>query len=151
MLSATAVATYEALMSEPFDYAVSLQVRHPTATADHVAALVGLELQRGWTIGEARTTPTGGALAGLRDETYCAFRLGQGSDGELAECLRAAIKLLKTRKAELRQLRSDGGSLLLFASWQANGDTGEVFEQSLLSDIAALGIDLGMNVLGSPA
>ena len=49
--------------------------------------------------------------------------------------------------AGLEQLRATGGTLLLFASWQATGDTGEVFKQGLLGDIADLGIDLGMNVL----
>ena len=136
-------------MSEPFDYAVSLQVRHPTAPAEQVAALVGLEPDRSWTAGEARTTPTGSLLDGVREESYCAFRLGQGSDGELAECLREVIESLKPRKAELAQLRSTGGSLLLFASWQALGDTGEIFEGKLLGDIAALGIDLGVNVIRS--
>lgn len=136
-------------MSEPFNYAVSLQVRHPTASAEHVVALVGLELQRSWTAGDARTTSTGRPLEGEREETYCAFPLGQGSNGELARCLREAVFSLEPRKDELESLRSTGGSLLFYASWEAMGDTGEVFERELLQDIAALGIDLGMNVIGS--
>jgi hypothetical protein len=88
-------------------------------------------------------------LSGQREETYCAFRLDAGSDGQIAKGVGAVIETLKFRRAALEKLRLDGGSLALFVSWHCTGDTGETFPSLLLGDLASLGIDLDLNVLSA--
>ena len=93
--------------------------------------------------GEPRVTPRGNPLTGHYDTTYCVFDLGAGDDGELAERLRLVITALFPRQDFLLGLRATGGSLNLFITWTV-GERGEMFDCSLLSGLASLGIDLGI-------
>jgi hypothetical protein len=126
-----------------FSYGISLQVRHPDADPDDIARHVGLPVKRSWEIGEPRATPRGKALVGHYDATYCAFDLGTGDDGELAERLRMVVPSLFPAQEYLLGLRATGGSINLFITWTV-GERGEMFDFSLLSDLASLGIDLGI-------
>lgn len=126
-----------------FSYGISLQVRHPDADPHDIVRGVGLPVKRRWKKGESRVTPGGNPLAGHYDTSYCVFDLGSGDDGELAERLRVAITALFPKQDFLLGLRETGGSLTLFITWTV-GERGEMFDCSLLSDLASLGIDIGI-------
>jgi hypothetical protein len=126
-----------------FSYGISLQVRHPDADPQDIARGVGLTVKRSWKVAEPRITPRCTSLAGHYDATYCAFDLGSGDDGELAERLRVVVAALFPTQEYLLRLRATGGSLNLFITWTV-GERGEMFDCSLLSDLASLGIDLGI-------
>ncbi|HEX2811489.1 MAG TPA: hypothetical protein VHO04_02305 [Sphingopyxis sp.] len=126
-----------------FSYDISLQVRHPDADPNDIVRGVGLPVKRSWAAGEPRSTPRGTALSGHRDASYCAFDLGAGDDGELAERLRAIVATLVPKQDFLLGLRATGGSINLFITWTV-GERGEMFDCSLLSGLARLGIDLGI-------
>lgn len=137
-------------MSSPFRYRVSLRVTHPTLDPAETAAQLAAEAKVSWAAGEPRKTPKGRLLGGVREESYCAFDIGSGNDGALAECLDAAVARLQPARDFIRQMRATGGSLMLYVSWYPAGDTGEVFGAALLRDMADLGIALGLNVYGPP-
>ncbi|WP_404710280.1 hypothetical protein [Sphingomonas sp. MMS24-J13] len=124
-------------------YGISLQVRHPVADPNDIARGLGLPAKRSWKMGESRSTPRGTALAGRYDTTYCAFDLGAGDDRELAERLRVVVAALLLKQDFFRGLRATGASLNLFITWTV-GERGEMFDCALLSDLASLGIDLGI-------
>jgi hypothetical protein len=126
-----------------FSYGISLQVRHPNADPNDIVGGIGLPLKRSWKVGETRSTPRGTVLPGHYDTTYCAFDLGAGGDGELAERLRGAVAMLSPKRDYLLSLRATGGTLNFFVTWTV-GERGEMFDCALLSDLASLGIDLGI-------
>ncbi|RYD20906.1 MAG: hypothetical protein EOP69_01615 [Spirochaetia bacterium] len=125
-----------------FSYGISLQVRHPDADPNDIIGKVELPVKRSWKAGEPRSTPRGTELPGYYDTTYCAFDLGAGDDGELAERLRGAVAVLSPKQDFLDSLRATGGTLN-FITWTV-GERGEMFDCALLSDLASLGIDLGI-------
>lgn len=127
-----------------YSYTISLQVRHPDADPGYIVSGMELPAHRMWKKGEPRTTPKGAPLEGRYRETYCVFDLGKGHDGNLAAHLQTIVETLKPKRAFLTQLRAAGGSTAFFVSWEA-GKRGEVFDVQLLSDIAALGIALGID------
>lgn len=129
-----------------FDYRVSLQVFHPSADPNHIIQTLGRAPIRSWAAGDARLTPVGTPLPGAYRETYCVFDLGEGRDGELAQCLRNAVAGLKDATSLLHELRATGGRANLYVQWTV-GERGEVFDTALLSSIAELGIDLGIEPL----
>lgn len=133
-------------MSAPFDYRVHLSVKHPRLTPEDIATGLGRTPKYAWMAGSPRTTPNGRILEGVNAETYCTFAIGEGSDGELARCLAQAVAGLEPCSAFLREIKASGGNLLFYAFWHPNGDTGEVFDAALLGKLAALAIDLGVNV-----
>ena len=83
-------------------------------------------------------------MDGRYGETYCAFDLGKGDDGELATCLQHVVETLMPKRAFLAHLRQEGASMNFFISWEA-GKRGEVFNVQLLSEIARLGINLDID------
>ena len=67
----------------------------------------------------------------------------RGDDGELAALLGRAAAELEGVKSLFRDLRATGGSINFYVYWTVGG-RGEVFDVALLSSIARLGIDLGI-------
>ncbi len=131
-----------------FDYRVSLQVFHPSADPDDIVRRVGRSPFRSWAVGEARHTPVGAPLPGTYRETYCAFEIGRGEDGELAHCLRSAVADLKHATGLFHELRATGGRANFHVSWTP-GERGEIFDTDLLSNMANLGVDLGIDPLST--
>ena len=131
-----------------FSYRVSLQVRHPYADPQRIIKGIGFPLVRSWAAGERRATPKGTLLLGAYTESYCAFDIGAGDDGELADFLRRTLTRMDSSAAFIAELRQTGGTLSFFITWTL-GEKGEVFDVNLLTDMARLGIDLGIEPLAS--
>lgn len=133
-------------MGKPLACSVSFQIRHPVATARDLAVGLPWTMTAGWTAGEPRATPTGHPLGGVREESYCSFRLARPDDGELARCLSEIMDVLESRRGYLEEISRTGGRLNIFVFWRSGGDTGETFSADLLSRLASLNVDLGINV-----
>lgn len=133
-------------MTTPFSYAVNFQIRHPTAHADEIAVGLPWKAQVSWTVGDERATLKGTRIGGTRSQSYCTFRVEEGDDGQLAECLSRTADALVVHQEHLAELRRTGGTLSFYVSWYPNGDTGEVFSADLMAKVASLGIDFGLNV-----
>lgn len=131
-----------------FSYRVDLQIWHPTANPNDITQSLGRTPVRSWAAGEPRRTPVGNALPGTQRETYCAFDIGQGDDGELAACLSSAVADLIGNAPLFHELRATGGKVSFYVTWLP-GQRGEVFDIELLSSIARLGIDLGIEPLST--
>jgi hypothetical protein len=131
-----------------FTYRISLQITHPSADPDDIVQQIGRTAVRSWAVGEPRQTPAGTPLQGVQRETYCAFDIGRGDDRELARLLRQAVANLDGARSLFRDLRDTGGSINLYVTW-TTGERGEIFDAALLSSIARLGIDLGIEPLSA--
>lgn len=99
-----------------------------------------------WAAGDEGKTPTGRLLPDRRTESYCAFRIGEGEDGNLAKCLRAALTALEPAADYIAEVRRTGGRLNFFIT-RSVGERGETFDVALLATMARLGIDLGISPL----
>ena len=100
----------------------------------------------GWTAGESRTTPVGRELGGVRSESYCSLKIAHGDDGELTACLSQAVHVIQANGKHWDECRRTGGRLSFYVFWYPNGDTGAVLDAGLLREMAALEIDLHLNV-----
>lgn len=126
-----------------FQYSVSLQLWHPHADPDLVEREFALEATHKQKVGEARKTPNGTLLSGTNRESYCVFDLASGEDGKLADCLKSLVNELESKQGYIEKFKQSGGRLNWFVGWTC-GEHGEVFDIELLSKLAALGIDLGI-------
>lgn len=130
-----------------YSYIVSLRFFHPTLSPDLVADQLQLTASASWTAGEPRQTPKGTLIGGIRQESYAAFRIADGDDGQLPEALMAALGQLHPHGEFLAMFKQTGGEIAFFVSWHVDGDAGMTLDASLLAEIATLGIDLGINIL----
>jgi hypothetical protein len=131
-----------------FEYGVSLQIFHPNMDPDDIAQHLDRKPKRSWRAGEPRSTPKGRPLEGTYRETYCVFDVSRGDDGELAACLREAVTKFEAAKAFFQHIRATGGRINFYVTWRT-GERGEVFDIGLLSRMAEVGIDLGIEPLGT--
>src|ERR1700743_545340 len=107
-------------MGNPFEFSVSLRVRHPTMDPARISAGLEMTPKYSWKVGDARQTPKGTPLDGNNPDSSCSFEIAKGADGELTECLRVAVSKLETQASFVRELRTTGGSTQLFCFWYPN-------------------------------
>lgn len=131
-----------------FTFTISLQVRHPRRSTDANSAALGRRPGRAWVAGEPRATPTGTPLAGAYKESYCYYRLAKGTGPEALESrLRAATRRLAKISAALRGWRRSGGRLSYYVAIRGTGAMGFTLSPEMLSEVARLGIELGVESL----
>ena len=99
-----------------------------------------------WQVGDARRTPRGPRLPGVYSDSYCTFDIAAEEDGEVAQHILEALERLIGKREFIRNLCKTGGSAAFYVFWYPSGDTGEVFEGSLLLALGELGIALMLNV-----
>jgi len=134
----------------PFDYAVSLQVSHPTKDLEAVTKELGLLPQTCWRSGEPKKTPQGELLAGVRAESYWSYRFEHPDGISLSDFLESVANKLKVHEQFLQSLSLAGGSLRLFIGWFSGSNSGDQFTWELLNKLAGLRIGLSFDVYGEP-
>ncbi|GGD59621.1 hypothetical protein GRI62_00645 [Erythrobacter arachoides] len=126
-----------------FQYSIGLQVYHPYADPHVIERGFALEALHKKKAGEVRRASNGTLLSGAYRESYCFFDLASGDDGKLADCLRTLVKVLEAKQGYINEIKQSGGRLNWFIGWTC-GEHGENFDIELLSDLARLGIDFGI-------
>jgi Domain of unknown function (DUF4279) len=133
----------------PFDYSLSLRLRHPNLAAAEITAALGMEPSRDWDAGKPRARPTGAPLEGRNESTYWTCRVSQGRAGpdkSFAAELEAAIGRIERKGEFLRAFVRSGGSVGLFIGWFGDGNIGVVLPPVLLARIAALEAALELDI-----
>ena len=133
----------------PFNYAFSLRVEHPSLRAEEISTGLGLEPSRSWSAGDPRLSPAATPLEGIHDSTYWTARLSEEEgvrDHALLNVLAAALERLEERKVFLDSIPATGGSLSVFLGLVGEGNFGISLPPDLLGRLAALRIHLELDV-----
>ncbi|MEN3749495.1 DUF4279 domain-containing protein [Sphingomonas sp. HF-S3] len=128
-------------------YSVSLQIWHPDADPQDIIAGFGLPPKRYWKVGDQRVRPNGIPLEGRYRESYCVFDLEDGGGRELSRYLADVLTTLESSTEFIRQLRDTGGKVSFYIIWERGDGRGDSFDVPLLSTMARIGIDLGIQTL----
>lgn len=97
-----------------YRYRLSFRAWHPTADLAAIAARLGLVATHAWKMGEPRVGPRGRDLGGIRPESYCAIKMGEGLES-VHIGVRAALDVLDPHQQFLgalsatRRREVDGG------------------------------------------
>ncbi len=111
----------------PYEFTISLHVRHPSIDPGTITQMLGIEPQHTWRGGDRRCGPTGEELDGVYRESYWTARLTQepqlSSEGVSVETfVMQTVSLLERSHEFLEQLSTDGGSAELHVNLFARGD-----------------------------
>lgn len=133
----------------PFRYRYSLRLRHPDMAPEKISLALGMKPQFQWMAGERRTTPKGDRLEGVNAFTYWCSEGIEGRGFDLADSLSSHLTTLEAHRSFLSEFVSTGGSIDYFVAWFTDGlNTGVTLDWQLLKRLAALEIDLGLDVYG---
>ena len=128
-------------------YSVSLRIWHPSADPSDLTAALGIEPDRCWRSGDARTTSKGRILEGFRENTYWVARvLESAPESYLADALQALVGQFSRHKGFFRKVRSEGGKVEFFVGWYIERNIGDEFDISLLAGLADLGVNLSLDI-----
>ena len=109
----------------------------------------GVDPQRFWRAGDARSTPRHTPLEGVNHETYWVARLTSEKSSEecsLEEFIASLVDRFGKNGSFLADLRADGGRAELFAGLYGNRNFGMELAPSLLGSISKLGLALAFDV-----
>jgi hypothetical protein len=132
----------------PYRYAISLRVRHPTIDPAEITDVFGHVPSHAWQAGAARVTPKGRPLGGIRAQSYWTARLADGEwpGKTLAAAIAEILDALASRREDLARLRGQGAGIELFVGWFFHGNSGDVFDCALMARMAELNIDLSLDI-----
>jgi len=114
-----------------------------------ISTALGMKPRRQWMAGERRTTPQGKLLDGVNEVTYWCSEGIEGQGFDLPESLSSHLLQLEAHGMFLSHFVSTGGSIDYFIAWFSEGlNTGATLDWNLLKRLAALQIDVGLDIYG---
>jgi hypothetical protein len=92
--------------------------------------------------------PKGTPLQGFYKDTYWSHEVKNEQNTSLSESLEKFLMSLVPYKDFLHEIHSTGGRMECFIGWFSGSNSGEVFDNALLSLFGDLRVDLALDVYG---
>lgn len=125
-------------------FKASLRLVHPSMPSPEISQGLEADSKWGWSLGEARRTPTGDPLTGRYRNSYWVQVLSSGDDDSLVDLLAVCLDRLEAKRDFLLAFHGTGGRTEFFVGWFRS--PGETLPWSLLERVASLKIDLAFDV-----
>ena len=99
--------------------------------------------ERAWSVGEPRSTPKGRELPGTNKETYCVFGV-KVDPSDVSGGLDDIVGGFEVQRSVLLDLSQSGGRCVIFVSWEASSNVGDLFSCQILERLIALKLSLAV-------
>ncbi|NOJ80181.1 DUF4279 domain-containing protein [Myxococcus xanthus] len=129
---------------------VALRLFHPDLDPERVSSALGINPQHAWKAGEPRRTPEGESLPGVYPSGYWSIRRDLSEEAALDEFLASWVRELEPHASLLQEISSSGGNAEFYVIWKYGATPRDTLGRGLLLAMAALGIDLSLEVFGRP-
>ncbi|MCI0744489.1 MAG: DUF4279 domain-containing protein [Verrucomicrobia subdivision 3 bacterium] len=127
-------------------FKVSLSVTHPDIDPTQISTALALAADRATRAGSSRTTPKGEPLAGAYEFSSWTHQFDAEGASELGVVLEGLVERLQRHQQFFHRLVREGGSVELFCGVFAAGNWDEILSHSLMAKLAALRVDLRLDV-----
>jgi hypothetical protein len=124
---------------EPFEYNVSLRLKHPEIEPDDISRVLGLVPRSSGAEGEA-------GEAALRSEHYWVYWFEQPDGVGLRDYLKILMGKLAEHRSVFDKVTSTQGRVQLFITLPAGKSAGEVLDWQVLQKLAEMRIDLAFEI-----
>jgi Domain of unknown function (DUF4279) len=132
-----------------FRYEISLRIKHPDVSPEEISTALSLTPSHSWKAGDMMRIPQDKLLKSKQGFSYWSCRFEEEADMTLSERLESLTSLLEERADFLGTIHRTGGTIEYFIGWFSGFNSGDVFSHGLLQRLAALHIDLALDVYGS--
>ena len=127
-------------------FKIALIVTHPNIDPAEISSAIGLIPVRRTRGGAPRTTPTGQPLAGEYQFSCWRHEFDVQPADELSRVLENLVDELQCHRPFFHRVVQQGGTVELFCGVFADGNWDEVLSHSLMRALAALHVDLRLDV-----
>jgi hypothetical protein len=131
-------------------FALSLRIWHPDRDLSDFGERFGRRPDTVWTVGAARTSPSGEPLPGRHETSYWTAQLAEGDLDGLVPALASLTETLAEQGSELDDIVQTGGRVEYLVGWFADANAAAVIPYDLAEDMGRLGISLALDVYGAP-
>ena len=137
-----------------YSFTIALRFWHPNVSPEEITSALGITPSWHWQAGEARSTPKGTPLDGLRPESYWhAQPLWDGwrdsSETEAEDALKQLLPLLLPHADFIHGIVSTGGRGLIHLSSYSEENYAIVLPPDILIQFSDLGLSLAHDVYPS--
>jgi hypothetical protein len=134
-----------------YTHRLSLAAYHNDADLSALPAEIGLVADKVARVGDMRIAPNGRVTGGRYRFSTCGFKF-EPKDGEsLPTHLAAVMAQLKPYRAAFERWSGAGVRFEFFVGWFSDFNSRDIFDWTLLADIAALRISLDIDFYGPDA
>ena len=127
-------------------FKISLSVTHPDMDPVEISKALDLAPVRATRAGAPRTTPKGTPLPGMYDFSCWTHQFDVEGASELGVVLESLVERLQGHRQFFHRVVQDGGTVELFCGVFAAGNWDEILSHSLMGALAALRVDLRLDV-----
>jgi hypothetical protein len=127
-------------------FKVSLSISHPDIDPAEITNALGLTPTRTARANAPRTTPRGDPLEGTYEFSHWTHPFDLEAPVDLGVVLENLVRRLQKHERFFHRIVRDGGSVELFCGVFAAGNWDEILSHSLMGQLAALRIDLRLDV-----
>jgi len=127
-------------------FKVSLSVTHPDIDPVEISAVLDLTPERATRAGAPRTTSKGDPLAGAYKFSCWTYQFDVKEASELGVVLQGLVQRLQRHQQFFYRVVREGGSVELYCVVFAAGNWDEILSHSLMGQLAALHVDLRLDV-----
>lgn len=133
-------------MNEGVRHSISIRIAHPGMDMSDVCEDLGLVPDFSYSAGDARVTPKGKAIGGVRDGSYWLHSFMERNDGDVESSLEEIVRFLAVRQKFFERITKTGGRSELFIGWFSSENTGFNIGSSILRQLVDLNIDLSFDI-----
>ncbi len=131
-----------------YTHKLTLQAFHDDADLSDLPIALGLVADKLARVGEMRITPSG-RVTGVRHRvSSCSFTFEAQVDESLPAHIAAVVARLKERRDACMTWSEAGVRFQFFIGWFSDSNSRDVFDWTLLADLAALRISLDIDFYG---
>ncbi|REJ85905.1 MAG: DUF4279 domain-containing protein, partial [Planctomycetota bacterium] len=127
-------------------FKITLIVTHPSIDPAEISRAIGLTPVRTTRGGAPRTTPTGQPLAGEYQFSCWKYEFDVQAADELSHVLETLVDELQCNRPFFHRVVQQGGTVELFCGVFADGNWDEVLSHALMRALAALHVDVRLDV-----
>jgi hypothetical protein len=132
--------------SKDLRYQVRLLIRHPAIDPDRITSTLGLTPHLSAMVGTVRKNPVGTVLPGLHKHSVWSHSFRTGGNRRFFRDVVKLIDKLEPHQAFLIEIGKGGGSVCLILDMPGDTNIGDVFPWREMARLAALQVDLGIEV-----
>lgn len=127
-------------------FQVSLSIKHPDMDPGEISRALEMTPHRATQAGALRTTLKGEPLEGVYAFSCWTFEFDVEGASELGSVLKSLLESLRRHQQFFQRIVQEDGSVELFCGVFAAGNWDEVLSHELMGELAALHLDLRLDV-----
>ena len=129
-----------------FEFAIQLMIKHPSMDPARISTKLGLRPNHSWKAGEPRAAPNGQRLPGVNPTSYWVSSERTTGKRLFFENVLELVRRLEPSSELIAEIVSSGGFVLITVQLPGKTNIGAVLDWQGLARIAALKIELGIEV-----